>query len=480
MICPLDARFGRDEAVAEKVRPYLSEEASLRFLLKVEVALVTALARKGLCAGRVAEEVREAARKITPDQVFQEEARTKHPVMAIVNCLKRLVSGEARPYVHFMATSADIVCSADACRYKAFTELVLLPRLMDLERTLIILARTEKNTLQIGRTHGQHAEPITFGFQIAQYVSRMGGRILKIAHASRELRGKFAGAVGSYNSMALFLEDPEEFEREVLAELGLSPSPISTQIVEAEFLVDYVHSLISAFGILANIADDMRHLQRTEIGEVEELFGEEQVGSSTMPQKRNPIVFETVKSLWKVSMPMIVTAYSDQISEHQRDLTNRESQRFVAEIVASLYVAADKVASSLKTLSVRHDRMEENLQRSIDMICGEPAHLLLSAQGFAEAHEVVRRLTITAKKEGRGLRELLFEEPQLAPYLKALSERQREILEDPRNYSGISARKTDRICEQWEGEINRLAVVLAEIQDRQRAQDDRQALSIGM
>ena len=469
MICPLDGKYLSDKTLTEKLLPYLSEEGAIRYLLQVEVALVAVLARKGLCPARVAEEVSEAASKVTPDRVAQEESRTKHPVMAIANCLRHLVSREAQPYVHFMATSADIVCSADACRYKAFTELVLLPRLMDLEKTLIILARRERNTLQIGRTHGQHAEPVTFGFQVAQYVSRMGGRILKIAHASRELRGKFAGAVGAYNSMALFLDDPEEFEREVLAELGLSPSPISTQIVEAEFLVDYVHTLISAFGILANIADDMRHLQRTEIGEVEELFDEEQVGSSTMPQKRNPIVFETVKSLWKVFMPMIVTVYSDQISEHQRDLTNRESQRFVAEIAASLYMAADKVDSALKTLSVCRDRMEENLQRSIDMICAEPAHLLLSAQGFADAHEFVRRLTITARKGKKDLRELLFEEQQLSPYLKTLSDKQREVLRDPRNYSGISSSKTDRICDQWESEMDRLAGILAETQDGKRA-----------
>src|SRR5690606_9593611 len=148
---------------------------------------------------------------------------------------------------------------------------------------------------QIGRTHGMHAEPVTFGFAVAHYVSRLGRAVLAIRVAASELRGKLAGAVGAYNAAALFVDDPLALEREVLASLGLRPSPVSTQIVEAEFLVDYFHAVVSAFGVLANIADDMRQLHRSEIGEVEEYFGEAHVGSSTMPHKRNPSRLEQVK-----------------------------------------------------------------------------------------------------------------------------------------------------------------------------------------
>ena len=206
--------------------------------------------------------------------------------------------------------------------------------------------------MQVGRTHGQHAVPITFGFALAQYVSRFGNSILKIRKSGNNLRGKIAGAVGSYNASSLFFRNPEEFEKQVLQELNLKPSPISTQIPEAEFMVDYVNAVVESFGVLANLSDDMRNLQRSEIAEVGEIFTSKQVGSSTMPQKRNPINFENVKSLWKEFMPRIITLYSDQISEHQRDLTNSASSRFIPEILAAFYISVKRLNRTMKSLNV--------------------------------------------------------------------------------------------------------------------------------
>ena len=329
-ISPLDFRYyGRNKKTYEKLQPYLSEAAFIKYALKVEASLAKILAEKGICSKKIAEEIEKACRQVAPEQVYAEEDRIKHNMRALTNSIRNKVSDEAKPFVHFTATSYDIIATADALRYKDFTNNVLIPELISLESTLINLAMKEKETIQIGRTHGQHAEPITFGFAIAQFVSRLGSSILKIRKSANNLRGKMAGAVGAYNASSLFFDNPIKFEEDVLSELGLKPSPISTQIVEAEFFVDYLNSVISAFGVLANLADDMRHLQRSEIGEVGEFFEAKQVGSSTMPQKRNPINFENVKAMWKEFMPRIVTMYLDQISEHQRDLTNSASMRFI-------------------------------------------------------------------------------------------------------------------------------------------------------
>src|SRR5262249_61335345 len=160
-------------------------------------------------------------------------------------------------------------------------------------------------------------------------------RIVMLRTIAARLPGKLSGAVGAYNAVGLLTADPRALERRFLASLGLEARTSSTQIVESEGWSDLAHACLSALGVMANLADDMRHLQRTEIGEIAEAFASDQVGSSTMPHKRNPVSFENVKSIWKAMAPRIVTTYMDQISEHQRDLTNSASQRFLGEILAA-------------------------------------------------------------------------------------------------------------------------------------------------
>ncbi len=341
-VSPLDFRYyGQDEELREQLAPYMSERGRVRSEALVEAAAVQALADLGVCSQQIAQEVRDAAERVAPEAIAQEERRIHHNIRALVNVMRAEVSPEARPYIHLGLTSFDVIDTAMAWRFKTVTKEVIIPWLLDLEQVLINLARREKDTLQIGRTHGQHAEPITFGFAVAEYVSRLGGRIEAVQAAAANLRGKISGAVGAYNASSLLVADPQRFEREVLEQLGLKPSPYSTQIVEAEFMTDYIHTLVSTFGVLANLADDMRHLQRTEIAEVGEAFASEQVGSSTMPHKRNPWNFENVKSMWKVFMPRMLTVYADQISEHQRDLSNSASGRFLPELVVSYEPAGD-------------------------------------------------------------------------------------------------------------------------------------------
>ncbi|MBI4440162.1 adenylosuccinate lyase [Candidatus Woesearchaeota archaeon] len=454
-ISPLDFRYyGRDTKLLSEFSPYLSENGFIRYALKVEEALTNTLAKRKICSWEIAREVSAACRKVSAQEVYMEEDRIKHNIRALANCIRSKVSEEAKPYVHFTTTSHDIICTADAARFRDFTNKVLLPCMAELEKTLAEIALREKNTLQIGRTHGQHAEPITFGFAIAQYVSRFGHATIRVKKAGNDLRGKIAGAVGSYNASSLFFKDPVIFERDVLATLGLNPSPISTQVVEAEYMSEYVHSVINAFGIIANLADDMRHLQRSEIGEVGEEFGEKQVGSSTMPQKRNPINFENIKSFWKEFMPRMMTLYMDQISEHQRDLTNSASSRFVSEILAGFALSVKRMNRVMSKLSVDQKNMRKNFDMNRDFIIAEPLYILLAANRHPDAHEYVRELTMKSRETKKSMLELMKHDEKVKPYLKKFSRQQIELLKEPERYTGIATKKTEDICSYWKKKLN--------------------------
>ncbi|MBI2137226.1 adenylosuccinate lyase [Candidatus Woesearchaeota archaeon] len=447
-ISPLDYRYYTGE-VFEKLQPYLSENAAVNYQIKAEIALAKTLAEKKICSAKIAEEIEAAAKKVTASEVYEEEKRIKHNIRALVNCIRKKVSESAKPYVHFTATSNDIISTAEALRIKDATEKALVPELIELERTLIEIAEREKETLQIGRTHGQHAEPITFGFTTASYVARLGGRITKIKEAAENLRGKFSGAVGAYNASSLLIKDAREFERAVLEKLGMKPGSHSTQIVEAEYMTDLMHAIASAMGVMANTADDMRHLQRSEIAEVAEMFEAEQVGSSTMPHKRNPINFENVKSLWKEFMPRMVTVYSDQISEHQRDLTNSASSRFNTEIVAAALIAATRLKSAMQKLEVDKKMLKRNFEQSREIIPAEPAYILLAAYGHPDAHEAVRRKTLEAEKTGKKLIEAMMKDKELKSYFSKMPKAQIEMLKNPEKYTGLAAQKTEDVCREW-------------------------------
>lgn len=456
-ISPLDHRYTLSAPeLFEQLAKYLSEDATIRYQAKVEAALVRALAHRGVCPSSVADEVEAACEHIRPAEVYEEEKKTQHNIRALVNVIRSHVSDEAKPYVHFTATSVDIVDTARSLQYKDVANHVLLPHLTRLAFVLIDLARREADTIQAGRTHGQHAVPITYGFAVAEYVSRLGGRIEKIQEATANLKGKMAGAVGAYNASSLFFDDPQSFEREVLGLLGLEPGDHSTQIVEPEYVVDYVHALISCFGVLANFADDVRHLQRTEIGEVGEAFEKEQVGSSTMPHKRNPWNYEHVKSLWKTFVPRMQTLYLDQVSEHQRDLSNSASSRFIVETIAGFAAAVDRLTRVTSRLVVDTKRMRDNFDSTADFVIAEPLYILLASHGHPDAHEAVRKLTLQVETEGGTLFELAEKDPDLKSYLGAFTDEQRAVLKDPRQYAGKAAEKARQICDKWERRLQPL------------------------
>jgi adenylosuccinate lyase len=459
-LSPLDHRYylsNREEH--EALGAYLSEEAAIRHCAAVEAALLSHLIPFVFSdqddISRLQKAAAEAADTIDPEDVYREEEKTRHNIRALVNVIKKKVPAEISHLVHVGATSVDILDTAFALRIRGAVRKVILPLLIALESLLVERVKAEAETPQVGRTHGQYAVPITFGFALAEYVSRLGKSIQRIEIKSKNLRGKLAGAVGAYNALVMVTADPEALERAVLADLGLKPSEHSTQLVEPEYLLELLLEINTAFGVIANLADDLRHLQRSEIGEVREEFRAEQVGSSTMPQKRNPWNSEHVKSLWKEFSPRVITFFMDQISEHQRDLTNSASQRFVAEYIAGFAFAVKRLSSVVGSLGVIRERMLANLAGAGDLVLSEATYVLLALAGDIEAHETVRRVSLDAEKEKKPLVEILRRDKEAWQRIERQLKKVMNIdpvsfFSHPERSTGLAAPKAKKLAADYE------------------------------
>lgn len=413
-LSPLDHRYwlsNRD--VFDRLSDIVSEHASVRFCARVEAELCVALLEiEGVHDQAIFTAVRDAAESIDPAEVAAEEEKTQHNIRALVHVLKQHVPTEAAPYIHLGATSVDILDTAASLRLREAVVSVLVPETARVVDLLCTLAEDHAQTAQIGRTHGQFAVPITFGFAISEYASRLSKSIMRVSELVGDLRGKLAGAVGAYNATSVITDDPTGLEKRVLSRLGLKPSDHSTQLVEPEHSLRVLLEINIAFGILANLADDMRNLQRSEISEAREAFTATQVGSSTMPHKRNPWNWEHVKSLWKAYAPRVVTFYMDQISEHQRDLTNSASSRFVTEYLAGYTAAVHRTSKVLSRIEPDVEHMGRNLEHAGDMCMAEPAYILLALAGESDAHEQVRVATLKATNDRTTLLEALKSQPE--------------------------------------------------------------------
>lgn len=448
-----DALVGRylfSEGLAEVASKKLSESAIyLDYAIRLEIALLQVLARRGMFKQELVDASRVAATKVTLQRFREEEELTRHDLKALVNVFSEQCPEEVRPYIHLGATSYDILANAHLLRLREGVRDIILPLLRAVCAQFARLAREHAATPQIGRTHGQYAEPLTFGYTMAVYLERLGTCVLALEACLKDLRGKFSGAVGAYTTPGMLHDDPRQIELEVLAEVGLEAAWTSTQITMPEPALTVLHHLSASFGVLANLADDFRNLQRSEIGEVAEAYlNASQVGSSAMPHKRNPITWENVKSMWKSCMPQMVTFYMDQVSEHQRDLTNSASARFLPRLMLGLAVAANRTKKGLTNLYVDEKAMLTRLQGLEEVVSG-PLQALLSQKGVADGHEIIRKLSIQARDQKRGLLELALEEPAIAVHLKELGTARLEALSKPENLVGPATQATHRALAHW-------------------------------
>lgn len=454
-LSPLDHRYWlSNEALFTKLSYYLSEDGAVRYCARAELALVHAhCCMRGIDLTNYQTRLTAIIEELDVDAAYKEEESTRHNIRALVNVLQKLMPAELAPLVHLGATSVDILDTAFSCRIRDAVQYVVLPLVAELLESLCNLARDEAGTPQIGRTHGQHAVPITFGFAVAEYVSRLGKTLQKIDTASRDLRGKLAGATGSYNALSMLYTEPEKVELLYLKELDLLPSEHATQLVEPEHLLHLLLEINCAFGIIANLADDFRNLQRSEIDEIREGFAKTQVGSSTMPQKRNPWNSEHVKSLWKAFAPRVMTFFMDQISEHQRDLTNSASQRFIAEYIAGFCAACNRMLSVIKSIAVNRNKMLANIAVSGGAVLAEPAYIVLAESGNPDAHEIIRRITLEmeerhctfaeALEAHHDVKEILYNQ------LVKLGYNPDNFFNNPSHYNGRAQEKTLALAEKY-------------------------------
>jgi len=450
MIHPTDYRY-----LVKDLEQYLSDEAFLQYKLEIEAAYIETLAEIGVCPKDVAEEIVKKAniKIVTPELVRKKEAKLKHDIRAMVSILADNVSDKAKPFVHLGLTSYDVVNTAQALMLKDVTKKIILPSMIELEKKLIELAENHKDTIQIGRTHGQHAEPITFGFYLSGYVDRLGEAIEKIRKSSEELRGKVSGAVGTKAALKIIYESPEKIEKIMMDKLGLKPARISTQIVPPEYLADYLSQIIIAFSIIADLANDMRQLQRTEIAEVSEMFSQEQVGSSTMPQKRNPVSWENIVSQWKAVMPHIVSVYMDILSEHQRDLTNSASSRYyIPEIINAFVYSIKRTKKNMDNLVVNKERMLMNLKMT-GMIAAEPLYIILAMSGHPDAHKYVKDLVSKSIEKKISLLEMVKKDEKIRELMENMPEEKIKTIRNIETYIGTATKTTEKITKLWRAKL---------------------------
>ena len=445
-IDPLDGRYFYAE-----VARYLSETSRITYQAYVEAALAQALADAGICSPEIANAIEQADRNVKAVDVAKEEQTTKHDIKALVNCIKAQLDDKSKPYVHFGATSYDIVATASALQLRDATQKVIIPRLRELLKTQIGLADKYSETTQIGRTHGQHAVPITFGFAMAEYVSRIGNTTVALESLCGELVGKFSGAVGAYNALGIFVDDPLVFEKSVLGKVGLKPAEYSSQITPPEPVVRLLDELAIAAGIMANLANDMRQLQRSEIGETREKFESGQTGSSTMAQKKNPINFENVVSLNKQVLAQAVNANQNLSSEHQRDLTDSASSRFYSVSIACVASMAKRLNDAMSKLEIDTEAMQRNLKLSGGAIAAEPLYLLFEKYGHTEAHEKSKALSHQALEQNTSLVEVITSDSEASEYWGKFSDKEKQIIQEPETYyTGLAAKKTRDIISIWD------------------------------
>lgn len=445
-IDPLDGRYYDAEGTQ-----FLSERSQIAYYAYVEAALAHTLAEFGVCSQEIAEKIEEATRQVTAEEVYSEEQTTNHHTKALVNAIKNHLDDDAKPFVHFGATSFDIVSTGEALQLRTVTQELIIPRLRELLQTLLAMVDQYADTPQVGRTHGQHAAPITFGFAIAGHLSRLGGSMNSLQVLSSKLPGKFSGSVGGYNALGVLVDDPIAFEESLLAKLGLQPAPHSTQIVPAEYTVRLLDELTITAGIMANLSRDMRHLQRNEIAEVRERF---EPGQKGLEHKRNSWSFENVISMAKQVTGQLVNANLNISSEHQHDLTDSASSRFYTITFASVASMAKRLNNVMSKLEIDEENMQRNLHLAEGAIAAEPLFLLLEKYGHPNAYEASKAIAHTAIESQQSLYDAVSTTPAIGQYWQKCTDKERQLIQRPEDtYTGLAAKKARSVYNFWHDKL---------------------------
>ncbi len=389
-----------------------SDETKFRTWLEIEILAVEAWAGLGVVPAADAAAVRERAPAITPATIAaigERERVTDHDVAAFVDVVQEAIGPPAGAWVHYGLTSSDVVDTALGVALTAAADL-LLQASADLVSSLARRGRELADVAMVGRTHGIHAEPITFGAKLALWCLQADRDRRRLEAARRAVAvGKLSGAVGTYSNI-----DPA-VETRVCAALGLRPVPAS-QVVARDRHAEYLWACASVGASIESFATEIRHLQRTEVGEVEEPFASGQKGSSAMPHKRNPIVAERLSGLARVLRGYLRAGLEDVALWHERDISHSSVERVVLPDASLLaYYLVRKMTALVDGLVVHPDRMLENLDRSHGLVFSQAVLLALVASGMDRdsAYRIVQRDARLAWDEAKPLRMVLESDPEV-------------------------------------------------------------------
>ena len=385
-----------------------SDENRFRTWLAVEVAATETLAAAGIVPKEAAKAIHARA-DFSVDRIFQIEAEVKHDVIAFTTAVAEIVGPHAR-WFHYGLTSNDVVDTALALLIQQASSLIA----GDLELLAEVLERRAfefKDTPMIGRTHGIHAEPITFGFKIANWYSETQRNIARFKAAAEDLRvGKFSGAVGTFAHLT------PELEEKICARLGLKAAAISSQVIQRDRHAHYLSTLATMASTLDKIATEIRHLQRTEVREAEEYFSEKQKGSSAMPHKRNPVTSEQISGLARVVRANAQAGFENVALWHERDISHSSAERIIIPDSTTLTdYLLNKTATLIETMIVYPERMRANIESTRGLVFSGQLLLDLVESGVSreDAYRLVQRHAMRAWREGLDFHDLVVNDPTI-------------------------------------------------------------------
>jgi adenylosuccinate lyase len=385
-----------------------AEENRFRAWLKVELAATETLAEAGVVPTESAEAIRAKA-NFKLERIQQIEAEVKHDVIAFTTAVAEFVGPDSR-WFHYGLTSNDVVDTAQSLLIKDASDVIH----KDLQRLSAVLERRAwefKDTPMIGRTHGVHAEPITFGLKLANWYSEVQRDIVRFQAAAEDMRiGKFSGAVGTFAHLS------PELEEKMCARLGLKAAAISSQVIQRDRHAHYLATLGVIACTLDKICTEIRHLQRTEVREAEEYFSEKQKGSSAMPHKRNPVTCEQICGLARVVRSNAQAGFEDVALWHERDISHSSVERVILPDSTTLInYMLEKTANLVDTMLIYPERMKANLESTGGLVFSGQVLLELVEQGVTreDAYRLVQTHAMRAWKEGLNFRELVMNDPAI-------------------------------------------------------------------
>lgn len=391
-----------------------SDEAQFQSWLDVELAACAGWAEVGVIPPEDVETLYEKAR-FDIARIHEIEEQTRHDVVAFTRAVSETL-GDEKKWVHYGLTSSDVVDTAWMVRIARANDILsdAIDRMIDV---LARRAREHKRTIMMGRTHGVHAEPTSFGLKLALYHAEMNRNRTRFRAAAEDMRvGKLSGAVGT------FAHIPTEVERITCERLGLRPAEISTQVLQRDRHAHYMSVLALIGATLEKIAVEIRGLQKSEVREVEEAFGKGQKGSSAMPHKRNPIGSENITGCARLLRGYMVSAYENVALWHERDISHSSVERvIIPDATTVAHYAITRMTSILDALVVFEDNMRANMQRTFGLYNSQRLLLKLIDKGLSreDAYDTVQPRAMQAWEERKSFREIVDADPAIGRYLNA-------------------------------------------------------------